>query len=93
MLKPHIHADIRVTGVVQGVWYRKSACEEGLRLCLSGFAQNLPDGSVMIEVEGEKQLVDDFVAWCRKGPPLAKVDQVEVCAGEVIGLVGFTIRR
>ena len=93
MLKPHVHVDIRVTGVVQGVWYRKSACEEGLRLGLAGFAQNLPDGSVAIEAEGDKEVLDEFVRWCSTGPPLAKVDHVEVQEREVIGHVGFTILR
>jgi acylphosphatase len=93
MFKTHGHVDIRVTGVVQGVWFRKSACEEGLRLGLSGCAQNLPDGSVAIEAEGEQEMLDAFVRWCRKGPPLAKVDHVEVREGDVIGHVGFIIRK
>ena len=93
MLKPHVHVDIRVTGVVQGVWYRKSACEEGLRLGLVGFAKNLPDGSVAVEAEGERAAIDAFVSWCRQGPPLAKVEHVEVSKGEMSGLVGFIIHR
>jgi acylphosphatase len=93
MLKSPVHVDIHVTGTVQGVWYRKSACEEGLRLGLSGFAKNLPDGSVEVQAEGEEEVIHAFVRWCRKGPPLAKVDQVKVRRSAVTGLIGFVIHR
>jgi len=40
--------------------------------------RNLPDGSVEAIVEGEKRAVDDFVDWCRRGPPSAEVEDVQV---------------
>ncbi len=88
-----VHINIRVTGKVQGVWFRKSACEEAQRLGASGTAQNLPDGCVSLEVEGEQEAVDAFVRWCRKGPPLAHVDDLQVHKGPVVGHKGFSIRR
>lgn len=73
-----IRATLVISGKVQGVFYRASALAEAQRLGLSGFVKNLPDGAVEAVVEGERHLVDEFVAWCRRGPPAARVDDVLV---------------
>ncbi len=73
-----VRAQIVVTGRVQGVFFRASAQEEGLQLGLTGEVRNLPDGAVEAIVEGERAAVDDFIAWCKRGPPAARVDRVEV---------------
>jgi acylphosphatase len=67
-----------VTGRVQGVWFRASAEREAARLDVAGFARNERDGSVTVEVEGAPAAVDAMVAWCRIGPPRAKVIGVSV---------------
>jgi len=67
---------VRVTGRVQGVFFRQSAREQAERLGLSGWVRNLPDGSVEALFEGERPLVEQAVVWCRKGPPRATVDDV-----------------
>ena len=90
---PKVHFNIRVTGKVQGVWYRKRACDEALRLELAGYAMNLPDGIVMIEAEGEQAGIETFIAWCRTGPPLAEVEDVEVSEGPMVGHQGFAVRH
>jgi acylphosphatase len=81
---------IRVHGLVQGVFFRASARQEAVRLGLAGFARNQPDGSVLIEVEGEADALDAFVAWCRHGPPRARVEKIEVAVREPRGYRGFT---
>ncbi len=58
--------------------YRGSAQEEGERLGLCGWVRNLPTGQVEAEVEGPAEAVDSFIAWCRRGPPLARVTDVAV---------------
>jgi acylphosphatase len=73
-----VRAQIVVSGHVQGVFFRSSAQEEGQRLGLAGEVRNLPDGEVEAIVEGPRDAVDDFVAWCRRGPPSARVDDVQV---------------
>ncbi len=73
-----VRAEIVVKGRVQGVFFRASAQQQGLQLGLTGEVRNLPDGSVEAIVEGEKRAVDDFVDWCRRGPPSAEVEDVEV---------------
>jgi acylphosphatase len=72
------HFDIKITGHVQGVWYRGSALRKARELGLTGFVRNLPDGSVYAEAEGSEEVLRAFVAWCRQGPPLAEVENVEV---------------
>ena len=73
-----IRVHLVIKGEVQGVFYRASAREEALRLGLFGWVRNLPDGDVEAEVEGPDETVQDFVRWCRKGPPAAVVGDVEV---------------
>ena len=88
-----IRCEIYVTGRVQGVWFRKSACAEAVRLSISGFAQNLADGGVRIEAEGSAEDVVRFVAWCRKGPPMAEVERVEVREAAPVGHRSFIVRH
>ncbi len=62
-----------IRGRVQGVWYRGSAQEIARELGLTGWVRNLTDGRVELVAEGEGPALDVFKAWCRKGPPLARV--------------------
>ena len=77
-MRDRVRAEIVIKGWVQGVFFRASAQQEGLQLGLTGEVRNLPDGSVEAIVEGERSAVDDFVAWCRRGPPSAEVEDVQV---------------
>lgn len=67
----------RVSGRVQGVWFRASAREQALALGLRGHARNLPDGCVEVLAIGEAERVERLAQWLRHGPPLARVDAVE----------------
>lgn len=83
---------IIVRGRVQGVFFRLAAKERALALGLTGVARNEPDGSVSVEVEGEGRVLDEFVAWCRRGPAESTVRSLEVRDGEFRGLPDFVIR-
>jgi acylphosphatase len=83
----------RITGLVQGVNYRVSARREARRLGLTGWVRNEPDGSVLIDVEGEPPALDAFLAWCTEGPSGARVAAVERTSAEPVGYEDFTIRR
>jgi acylphosphatase len=90
--------EVRISGRVQGVWFRASTREEALRRGLSGWVRNLPDGRVEAVFEGDRPALDAMLAWCRVGPPGARVAGVETgwaeAAGEpATGLDGFTILR
>jgi protein-L-isoaspartate(D-aspartate) O-methyltransferase len=69
---------VRVSGRVQGVYYRASALSEGRRLGLAGWVRNESDGTVALHVQGDSSVVDVMLGWCRSGPPAAHVSRVEV---------------
>ena len=80
---------VRVTGMVQGVWFRSSAEREAVVRGVAGLARNERDGSVLLELEGDAAAVDEVVAWCRLGPPRAEVSGVAVEDITPIGTRGF----
>jgi len=69
---------VRVTGRVQGVWFRAWTQEQARDQGLSGWVRNCRDGSVEAVFAGPRDAVDRMVVLCRRGPPLAKVAGVEV---------------
>ena len=69
-------AKFLVSGKVQGVFFRASARSEALALGISGHANNLPDGRVEVLAWGDADALNAFETWLRRGPPLARVDEV-----------------
>jgi len=76
---------LRVHGIVQGVFFRAETRREARRLGLSGYVRNLPDGSVEVVAEGPPEKVAELIEWCHHGPPLARVDRVEIADEEPTG--------
>jgi acylphosphatase len=83
---------LRVTGRVQGVWFRESCREVADRLGVAGSVRNRADGTVEVVAEGPPHEVEALVAWCRSGPPAAEVTGVDVAEEQPEGLVGFRVR-
>ena len=69
---------VRITGRVQGVWFRGWTVDQARALGLDGWVRNRRDGSVEAVASGPAELVDELIARCRIGPPAAAVDRVEV---------------
>ena len=85
--------DVRVSGSVQGVYYRASARREGALLGLRGWVTNLIDGSVALHLQGDPAAVDRMLDWCRVGTPAASVSRIEVGdAPPDESLDGFEVR-
>jgi acylphosphatase len=80
-----------VSGRVQGVWFRESCRQEALSVGVAGWIRNRADGAVEAAFEGESGAVLAMVAWCRTGPPLADVDDVEVRDEEPEGARTFRV--
>jgi acylphosphatase len=81
-----------VAGRVQGVWYRESCREEAERLGVAGEVRNLHDGTVEVVAEGRADAVEALAAWCREGPPAARVTGVEVADEPPRAASGFRVR-
>ena len=75
---PMVRKRAIVRGRVQGVFYRDSTRSQARALGVNGWVRNLPDGSVEVVAEGEAAQVASLLAWCRQGPPAARVDEVVV---------------
>ncbi len=71
------HLNIKVSGQVQGVFFRDSARQKAEELGIKGFTRNESDDSVYIEAEGEEKNLKKFLNWCRQGPAFAQVKKVE----------------
>lgn len=76
---------MRIHGRVQGVWYRASTQKQAAALGLSGFVRNVADGSVEAVAEGPREQLEALIAWCREGPPHARVSEVESRFGDATG--------
>jgi acylphosphatase len=83
----------RVTGRVQGVFFRASARQVGEGLGLQGWVRNRGDGAVEGHLQGDDTTVQAMLDWCREGPPHAAVERLtwEPAAVDTT-LAGFTIR-
>jgi acylphosphatase len=81
-----------VRGRVQGVGYRYFVLHEAQTLGVSGFARNLPDGSVEVVAEGEDPALLQLEERLRQGPSFAKVAAVERLDTAARGGQGFHIR-
>ncbi len=76
-MSEHRRLEARIYGVVQGVWYRASTRDQANRLGgLTGWVRNRVDGSVELMAEGPEDTLGRLLAWCRKGPPGASVDEI-----------------
>jgi len=68
---------VRIEGRVQGVWFRGWTSQEASSLGLSGWVRNCRDGSVHAVFSGEPAAVDLMLMRCRKGSPMARVDDIK----------------
>jgi acylphosphatase len=69
---------ITVSGKVQGVYYRQSTKEKAVTMGITGSVMNKKNGDVEIIATGLKIQIDEFINWCRQGPPKAIVTNVIV---------------
>ncbi len=84
---------LRVTGRVQGVFYRATTQEKARELGLVGWVCNTEDGAVEVHAEGRESAIETLIEWCKNGPPGARVDGVDVAGAVPEGFVSFDIRH
>ena len=84
---------LKIKGIVQGVFFRQSTVEKARELDITGWVRNCEDGSVEIEAEGDENLLRVFEQWCHRGPRNAKVDDVITNEAPTKDFIGFEIKR
>ena len=67
---------VLIEGRVQGVGFRFSTVRVANELGLAGWVRNCVDGRVEAEFEGPEPALKKMLAWCRRGPSFAEVDDV-----------------
>jgi acylphosphatase len=83
---------IKVYGKVQGVGFRFYTQKTALEMGVNGYVKNMRDGSVFIEAEAEREVMETFVEWVKMGPEWARVDEINVQEMPVQKFDNFTIR-
>lgn len=85
---------LKISGRVQGVYYRASMLHEAQKMGLTGWVMNCSDGSVEAVAEGAEAKLDELIAWCHQGPEGARVAAVETSWQKPENnFIGFAIRR
>lgn len=72
-----------IYGNVQGVGFRTFTQKSGLKLGLAGWVRNLRDGRVEVLILGDKLKKEEFESEIRRGPPLSRVDRLDVAIFKV----------
>ncbi len=80
-----------VSGLVQDVWFRATTAKQALRAGVDGWVRNLADGRVEAVLEGSADAVNEVIAFCSRGPEMARVDRIEVVEEGPENLEGFQI--
>ena len=91
-MSERVRRRVVVRGDVQGVFFRDSARHEAERRGVAGWVENRADGAVEAVFEGEPGAVEELTAFCRDGPPQARVEHVDATDEEPTGLDGFRVR-
>lgn len=82
---------VRVTGRVQGVWYRETCRRRAVAVDVAGWVRNNADGTVEAVIEGEPPSLVQLLAWMRSGPRRAVVTDVDVREEPPQGEQGFSV--
>lgn len=87
-----VAARIRISGRVQGVFFRQSTVERARELGVMGWVRNQDDGSVLVHAEGPRDAIEAFGEFLKTGPPAARVEAAAVEPAKVEGHEQFAIR-
>ena len=73
---------LRISGRVQGVFFREAMRQRANQLKVTGWVRNRSDGTVEAVVQGQAIEIETLIDWAQHGPDAAKVDRVEIEAAE-----------
>ena len=88
-----IHAEIIVSGLVQGIGFRYFTQRKARQYNLPGYVKNLPNGNVLCEVEGDDGIVRDFIKELKIGSSFSRVTGTTVnTSSDLYGYKSFEVR-
>ena len=67
----------KVSGKVQGVWFRKYALDSARDIGVVGMVKNLVDGSVLVMGSGDDENLRKFKELLENGSPNSRVDKID----------------
>ena len=89
-----VNVHVVVQGKVQGVGFRAFTQYQANQKGIHGWVRNSPDGTVEVEAEGPRAVLQSFLRVLETGPPFAHVTQIVVDWKDSNRQTqGFTIRR
>ena len=71
-----IQYNVKVSGQVQGVFFRKCAQEKAQELNIKGWVRNLKTGNVELCIQGKQDSCQEMIKWCHKGSSFSHVSSV-----------------
>lgn len=77
-MQEKVRAHTVISGRVQGVFFRMETKQAAERFGVSGWVKNRREGTVEAVFEGDRGCVEDVLKWCRQGPPLSRVSDVDL---------------
>jgi len=77
--------EIIVKGRVQGVGFRAFTENIAENLGVKGYVRNLPDGTVEVVAEADKQTLDELCSKLKAGPSMAYVDELAITEKQFTG--------
>ncbi|MBV8198119.1 MAG: acylphosphatase [Candidatus Eremiobacteraeota bacterium] len=86
--------NVRIRGVVQGVFFRETVSRIAARYDVHGFVRNVASNTVEIEAEGEPKVVNAFITDVLAHPPSgARITSVQSTKAPVLDEAGFSVAR
>lgn len=73
-----IRRRVIISGRVQGVFFRMETKRFADMIGIKGWVKNRRDGSVEAVLEGDENLLNEMISWCKKGPPMSRVIDVQI---------------
>jgi acylphosphatase len=86
-----ISVHVRVSGRVQGVFYRAYTKAQAQELGIKGWVRNVPGGGVEAVLEGERQKVGELVGLMKTGPEGSMISGLELSELKCKGYEDFKI--
>lgn len=81
----------KITGTVQGVFFRKFIADEAKKIGVKGHVRNLESGEIEVVAEGSPEQVDSMIACCKKGAPHSVIKNVDIQEMNHIGFDDFKV--